>query len=293
MIKNGIIFFIAALFLLNNIQAVAEEVLVSGQVTKLTKSKFLSALQRLDEKTRSDFLSKQRRVLKAVKNYYINEVALVKAKKSGLYDTPRVQALIDKAISDAVIQEMYKDYVEKNIARKNFENLASDYYKANPEKYKRAPEIDASHILINFKKRSKPEARTLIEKIREQLIEGEDFKALAKQYSDDPSVKKNNGRLGFFSRKMMVKAFSDTAFALRERGEISSIVETEFGFHIIRLEAIKKDSVIPFQEVKGTTVKDLKKKEIARLNQVFKEELLDSENVDINLPAIKAMVNRR
>ncbi len=101
--------------------------------------------------------------------------------------------------------------------------------------------ISASHILIAYKgaMRAKPEitrtkaqARQLAEQIDARAKKGEDFAALAKQYSDGPSNVRG-GALGSFGRGQMVKPFSDAAFALKP-GEVSGVVETPFGFHIIK-----------------------------------------------------------
>jgi hypothetical protein len=138
MIKKRIASWILVLGLASN-TVFAEEVLVSGKEAKVSKEQFETALQRMDEKTRFQFLNKEKRVLKAVKNFYITEVAVARAKKSGLYESPKMQAIINKVVADTVLKEMYQQYLDKAMAGKNFEALARDQYKAYPEKYKKAP----------------------------------------------------------------------------------------------------------------------------------------------------------
>ncbi|MCF7971776.1 MAG: peptidylprolyl isomerase [Methylococcaceae bacterium] len=288
--KKALVFLVAVSCLALNTTAAADEVLVKGALTQVSKEQFLGALQRMDARTQREFLSKENRVFKAVKNYYITEVALAQAKQSGLYDTPKMQALIEKAMGDAVLQEMYQAYLDKELAKKKFDGLAQDYYTVNKEQYKTAPEVDASHILIDYKTRSKEEAQALAEKIRQQLVSGEDFVTLAQQYSDDPSAATNHGRLGFFTKERMVKPFSDAAFALKESGDISPVVESDFGLHIIRLEAIKESGFIPFEQVKKKLIDDLTKAEVAKINERYKAELLDDQNIEINREAIQSLV---
>ncbi len=100
-------------------------------------------------------------------------------------------------------------------------------------------EIRASHILLMYKgamrsqaSRTKDEARTAISEILEEIKEGADFGQMARQYSDCPSSEEE-GDLGRFPKGAMVPEFEVAAFAL-EAGEVSAVVETPFGFHLIQ-----------------------------------------------------------
>ncbi len=100
--------------------------------------------------------------------------------------------------------------------------------------------IKASHVLIAYKaarrsraSRTKAEAKKLADAVFKRAKAGEDFAELARKHSDDASAKAKGGDLGSFHRGKMVKPFADAAFALKP-GEVSNVVETEFGFHVIR-----------------------------------------------------------
>lgn len=104
------------------------------------------------------------------------------------------------------------------------------------------PSVGASHVLIQYKgstradpkvTRSKEEAKKLASEIMAKAKKGQDFAGLARQYSDEPGAKDRAGSLGKFPRQAMVKPFADAAFALKP-GEISDVVETQFGFHVIK-----------------------------------------------------------
>lgn len=102
-----------------------------------------------------------------------------------------------------------------------------------------ADRIRASHILLMYAgsarstaKRSKQQAATEIEALKQRIGAGEDFAALARQHSDCPSGK-SGGDLGTFGRGQMVPAFEQAAFGL-PIGQVSGVVETDFGYHIIQ-----------------------------------------------------------
>lgn len=102
-------------------------------------------------------------------------------------------------------------------------------------------EISARHLLVSYKGglraspgigRSKGEALARAEQAHQRAVAGEDFVALVKEYSDEPGAAERGGDLGKFDRQSMVPAFANAAFALKV-GEVSAVVETQFGFHVI------------------------------------------------------------
>jgi parvulin-like peptidyl-prolyl isomerase len=102
--------------------------------------------------------------------------------------------------------------------------------------------IAAQHILVAYKgakgaaktiTRSKADAKKRAEEALAKAKKGDDFSALVKDYSDEPGAAARQGNLGKFARGAMVKPFEDAAFALKV-GEISGVVETDFGFHVIK-----------------------------------------------------------
>jgi len=126
------------------------------------------------------------------------------------------EAFTGITVTDSEIKKYYQEEIEQFTAKEG--------------------EIRAAHILLN----TSEEAEQILEKINE----GEDFKELAKQYSVGPSAV-NGGELGFFGEGVMVKEFEEAALALKE-GEISDIVQTQYGYHIIKRES----DTIPLEEVK-------------------------------------------
>jgi peptidyl-prolyl cis-trans isomerase D len=133
--------------------------------------------------------------------------------------------------------------------------------------------VTASHILFEVKDTAKEaEIKAKSEDVLKRAKAGEDFAALAKKYSEDPGSAKNGGELGSFPREQMVKEFSDVAFSLKP-GEISDLVRTQFGFHIIKvgrhdkpeLESSRREIE---QSVKLNKASDLLKKKVAEAEKM-------------------------
>jgi len=142
------------------------------------------------------------------------------------------------------------------------------YYEQNVQKTATQEERRASHILINAakdapaadKERAKAKAEALLAAVRKKPSS---FAELAKQNSQDAGSASKGGDLDFFARGTMVKAFEDAAFALK-KSEISDLVESEFGYHIILLTDIKAPKTKSFEEMRPQLEADLKKQQAQR-----------------------------
>ena len=153
-----------------------------------------------------------------------------------------------------VLELNYKDQL--NVS----DQEVSQYYEDNPDKYKTAEQVRASHILLKTQgmdDAGKKEARAKIEKLMaDAQKQGADFAALAQAHSDCPS-KAQGGDLDFFTKERMVPPFSKAAFAT-ETGQIHpEIVETQFGYHIIKVTDKKAARTIPFAEAKESVMTTL------------------------------------
>ena len=171
-------------------------------------------------------------------------------------------------------QKDMQDYTRKDLIISNFidkqyaakatvtDAEAKKFYDENLEKYFKKPEsARASHILIGVdekasaedRKKAKEKAEALLKKVKA----GEDFAALAKSDSTCPSASQG-GDLGSFNRGQMVPPFEKAAFALK-KGEVSGVVETQFGYHIIKLTEKQEASTEPLDSVKAKIVEFLKR----------------------------------
>jgi parvulin-like peptidyl-prolyl isomerase len=165
-----------------------------------------------------------------------------------------------------------------------------ELYAVNVGSYKVPDQISASHILFEVKTRGKEPALRLAQEAQAKLAAGADFNKLATEISDDPSAKQNGGRLGFFDRAQMDPAFSESAFALKNPGDISGPVLSNFGYHIIKLDERRPGRVKTYDEARGEILAQERKKYI----DGAREELIGAVRADpmsrINQPAVDALV---
>lgn len=147
-----------------------------------------------------------------------------------------VTAMVDKKTADLKISD----------------EEVKNFYDENPQYFEKPEQVRASHILIMFEPdasdEDKAKAKEKIAGILKRAKAGEDFAALAKEYTEDPGSKETGGEYTF-PRGKMVKVFEDTAFGL-EVGRISDIVETEYGYHIIKLSEKIPAGKTPIEEEK-------------------------------------------
>jgi peptidyl-prolyl cis-trans isomerase C len=179
----------------------------------------------------------------------------------------------------AIQRFMDKQFVQK-ITVSDKESKA--YYDSRPDIFKQPEQVRASHILIKVDpgadESQRVEARKKMEKIQEKVQKGEDFVALAKEFSDDPSSAKG-GDLGYFRRGQMVKSFEEKAFALRP-GEVSDIVETQFGYHLIKVMDKKPETTIAYEEIKDKLNQHLKREKVQKELSLYVEKLKEKAKVE-------------
>lgn len=161
-------------------------------------------------------------------------------------------------LAQAAMREIVKDIaVTDDEARK--------FYDSNPAMFKNPERVHARHILVSGDEN--------LAKVQAELKAGKSFDVVAKEYSIDPGSAANGGDLGEFPRGMMVPEFEKAAFELKNPGDVSAPVKTQFGWHIIKLEERIPESPIPFEQVKARLLQELKDQKTQQALQDRAKEL--------------------
>lgn len=239
-----------------SVQQITQGVLTSGFTTPATAAAGLKAF----------FERRQVRVAPFTAAQFAAQAVPTDADLQGHYQNNAAafqtleQADVEYVVLDA--QAMAKD------VRLNEADVRA-YFEQNTAQWAGAEERRASHILFSVDPKAdsaaqaqvKKKAETVLAEVRQQP---ERFAALAKQHSQDPGSAAEGGDLNFFGRNAMVKAFEDVAFSLN-KGQISDLVKTDFGWHIIRVTDIKEPPKPSFEALRAQIEDDLKKQQAQRL----------------------------
>lgn len=206
------------------------------------------------------------------------------ARDNGFDKRPDIREQIELMSNDLIASE----YLKKEIVGKInvTEEDMSIYYKAHQDEFRTPEMVRARHILVRVGKdapeEDKKKARDKIGDILKKIKAGEDFAKLATEFSDDPGSKNKGGDLGFFPKGRMAPEFENAAFSMKP-GEVSDIVETPFGFHIIKVEEKKESILQPYEKVKDKVKEkvfnDFRK---ARVDE-FVEKAMKDAAVELNL----------
>jgi peptidyl-prolyl cis-trans isomerase C len=216
--------------------------------------------------------------IETIKKRFPDEAAYKKALEGMEISEKEIRSQIQRGLA---INQLLDTNVRQKITVTAEES--NNFYKSNPNFFEQPEQVKASHILIKVapddEESKKIQARKKIEAVQKKVRQGEDFGSLAKANSEGPTAQRS-GDLGYFSRGQMVKPFEDAAFALNV-GEVSEIVETQFGYHLIKVTDKKPARTIPYKEVQPMVEQHLKNEKEKTEIQNYIENLKKSATIKI------------
>ncbi|MCW5597877.1 MAG: SurA N-terminal domain-containing protein [Nitrosomonas sp.] len=213
------------------------------------------------------YLSEVKREINQVKiepEQFISQVTPDEASIQSYYDNHQSEFLLPERVRiEYLVLSLDELAQQEDVTTDEIQN----YYETHQSEFGQEEERQASHILIAVSETAsdeeKAEARAKAEELLSQLEdEPEKFAELASEYSEDPGSAKLGGDLGFLRRGILVKEFEDVLFEMAP-DEIRGPIQTAFGFHIIKLAAIKPADVIPLEEVSAEIEHELKRQKAA------------------------------
>jgi peptidyl-prolyl cis-trans isomerase C len=259
-------------------------VIAESARARVTVADYDAELDKLPPAARAEFAANRLRLTQFLDTLYSARVLAADARKSGLDRDPvlarQIAIQVDRMLAaaryaqlDAEASARFDKAIDAYTAR------AGEIYATTKSRYAVNEQVRAAHILIKTRGGSDADTLKRAEEVRAKAVAGANFNALAREYSDDPSVASNGGELGFFEMKTMDPAFAAAAFAMKTKGELSAPVKSAFGYHIILFEDRRPAGFRSFDEVKGEILSDMRKRAIddnraATTREIFSDPTL-------------------
>lgn len=264
----------------------ADSVLVEAGKAKVTSTDVQADALRIPPEIRAVTLAKPQSVLQLSNNLIVRRLLAAEAEAAGIANEPTTQSALqiarDRVLSDILFARM--DEANKP-ARQVVEGIALLNYKADPRRFDLPEEYGASHILIRSET---PGAKAKAQGILAELKAGADFATVAREQSQDTNAK-DGGDLGFFPAGQMVAPFDAAVQKMKTPGELSDVVETQFGYHIIKFTGRRPAGVRPFEQVKEPLMREAEAKILQDRRLAHVQEL--QRSIKFDQAAIEAFAN--
>jgi peptidyl-prolyl cis-trans isomerase C len=257
----------------------------------VTHAELDAAFARIPLIYRMNFIRNGEKVDQLVRSLINNKLIGAAAAQDGFDQDPivvnRMKLTAEKELADA-----WLDHVVEKAPQADYEALAQENYLANPENFQTPEMVDVSHILISSETRPEEDALEEATRLRNELMQDPGlFDEYVMTYSEDPARVNNNGRYSQMTRGQMVQPFEEMAFSMTVPGSISELVETSYGFHILRLNAQIPPATIPFEQVKAQLVEEARNEYLSK----YKKRYIDTTTagaIVVDPEDIEAMAKR-
>ena len=255
----------------------APKAFITGSGKTVTSADVLADAQRMPDDVRANYMSKPGTVQELATNLYVRRVMAERGRQFGVDKSDQMQAAIQIAVDKIVSDEYLKKFdAQHKPSPKSIDDLAQARYKAEKSKFVEPERVRAAHILISG---DSDESKAKAEKLLKELQNGADFAVLAKANSEDPGSAVKGGDLGFFGHGRMVPEFEKTVFALAKPGDLSGLVKSQFGYHIIKLQEKQAEKQLSYAEVEAKLKEEASNELINKARTVAMKEVVDKMTV--------------
>ncbi|MCQ4164348.1 peptidylprolyl isomerase [Tahibacter harae] len=236
-----------------------DQVLITQGEVKLTMADVDAYVARIPAADRAGFMAKPERIQTMLRNMLLDRQLAAEARKLGLDKDPLVQRQIGLA-TDSTLGRVRTQKLLESLKVPDFSAQAEEEYLANKSKYSVPARVDVKHILIGDKTRTPEEAAALAQDTLAKVTKNPaQFDALVESLSDDPSKKDNHGLIENATSSQLVRPFAEASGKLAKPGDLSPVVKTTFGYHIIRAESITPAKPRPYEQVRENIIASLTK----------------------------------
>lgn len=251
------------------------QVLAEVNKKQITVEEFSKEIEKIPPFIRPMFTQSDKGKREFLDDLITREVVFQEAGRQGLDKDPEYLKRLEEFQRNALLEVLLKKEVEDKASVT--EEEVKQYYAAHKEEF-RDDKVRASHILV----RTEEEARA----VEQELKKGRSFAELAKKHSTDAASKKSGGDLGEFSRGQMIPEFERVAFTLK-KGEMSGIVRSEYGYHLIKVMDRKEGKLQEITQVSGQIRQKLQRDKQRQVFEAWIDGLKKAASIRINEDLLK------
>lgn len=245
-----------------------DTVLLENGPIKVTVADFEAAMTRFPEELRAEARANPETIMKIIDALFVNRTLAYRAAQSGLDKETSVR-LRGEQVREGYLSQKYLEVQEKQAKLPNLEGRAEELFKADSKKYVVPAMVQLQHIVVSPAWRTREEAIARANEARAKLVAGARLADVAKDYSDDPQVRRHNGDLGWVRLSDLDTALGPAVFAAKP-GEWNAPLATRSGVHLFRVAARREQQQQTFAEVKATIIEQ----ESERLRKRANEDML-------------------
>ncbi len=218
---------------------------------------------KIPENDRVGFFDSPKRIESAIRSLLLQKQLAAEARAAKLDQDAAVQNQVRMAVDDTLASADLA-HVRNSLKLPDFTQLAQEYYTTHKDEFEIPGAIEVKHILVSNKDRSDDAAKARIGEVAAAVhAHPEQFDALVEQYSDDPSKEKNHGLIANAGGPRMARPFADAAKKLEKPGQISPVVKTSFGYHVLLLVSREPSTQKSFADAREELITKLRNDHIA------------------------------
>lgn len=262
-----------------------DKVLARNSRVSVTFREFQAELARIPQDDRFEIQLSREKTAMLLDNLLTNKTLALEARENKLDASPEVQAEIANQI-DKVLAKYRGQQVQANLPKIDLLPRARETYLTSPEKVTKPALHDVWHALITLKGRTAEQAQARAEEVRKKLLAGESRDKLAEEYSDDPSMKMNQGHLGLNNVDRFDPLFAAAIKSLKV-GDVT-IVESSHGIHVVKLLEHRPSTRIPFESAKAALLQEAETDYIVSAWNNYLRNIAKDSKLFVDIEALEA-----
>jgi peptidyl-prolyl cis-trans isomerase C len=239
------------------VQSNAETVFAERGGEKLTFGDVDALVLKLAPFDRPVLVNDYDKFASALDSELINKQLATEAQKLGIDQDPVIARAMKRAAQAELARHTIEYLVDEKVKTSDFSALAEEIYLTNPDTYKAPLTSVVMQILVDSKSNSTEAAKALGAEIVKKARSGEDFAKLVQQYSSDPFKSEDKGIVEVADSTQIAKGFFDAAQGIAKVGDVTDLIETEYGMHVMKLIERKPARLLPFADVREQIINQL------------------------------------